>query len=201
MLQNNQEFTNQEKDAITRNVSGSKEQAPNIVLIAIESFSADFLKQFGNQQNLTPNYEALAKNSIFFTNMYATGTRTVRGMEALTLCVPPTPGNSIVRRPNNESIFSIATILKKKNYDLSFIYGGDGYFDNMNTFFGGQGFNIIDRNRGNPISDNIKTKRFAIEDNEVTFENAWGICDEDSYTQSIKYANINSKKTNLFFNL
>ena len=56
----------------------------------------------------------------------------------------------------------------------------------MNTFFGGQGFNIIDRNRGNPLSDNIKTKRFAIEDNEVTFENAWGICDEDSYTQSIK---------------
>lgn len=199
LLQNNQEFTNQEKDAITRNVSGSKEQAPNIVLIAIESFSADFLKQFGNQQNLTPNYEALAKNSIFFTNMYATGTRTVRGMEALTLCVPPTPGNSIVRRPNNESIFSIATILKKKNYDLSFIYGGDGYFDNMNTFFGGQGFNIIDRNRGNPLSDNIKTKRFAIEDNEVTFENAWGICDEDSYTQSIKYANINSKKNKPFF--
>ena len=131
--------------------------------------------------------------------MYATGTRTVRGMEALTLCVPPTPGNSIVRRPNNESIFSIATILKKKNYDLSFIYGGDGYFDNMNTFFGGQGFNIIDRNRGNPLSDNIKTKRFAIEDNEVTFENAWGICDEDSYTQSIKYANINSKKNKPFF--
>ena len=116
LLQNNQEFTNQEKDAITRNVSGSKEQAPNIVLIAIESFSADFLKQFGNQQNLTPNYEALAKNSIFFTNMYATGTRTVRGMEALTLCVPPTPGNSIVRRPNNESIFSI--VAPRKRYIL-----------------------------------------------------------------------------------
>ena len=73
------------------------------MLIAIESFSADFLKTFGNTQNLTPNYEKLAKESIFFTNLYATGTRTIRGMEALTLCVPPTPGNSIVRRPNNDN--------------------------------------------------------------------------------------------------
>ncbi len=199
LLQGNQSFVNQDFDNIARNVSGNAEQRPNIVLIAIESLSADFLKRFGNQENLTPNYEALAQNSIFFTNLYATGTRTVRGMEALTLCVPPTPGNSIVRRPDNDSLFSIATILKQKNYDLSFIYGGDGYFDNMNTFFGGQGFNIVDRNRGNPLSDDIKTKRFEISDNEVTFENAWGICDEDSYSQSLKYADRLSQKNKPFF--
>lgn len=199
LVQENDIYTNNNFDNITRRIDGKSSEKPNIILICIESFSAEFLKTFGNNQNLTPNYENLAENGIFFTNMFATGTRTVRGMEALTLCVPPTPGNSIVRRPNNENLFSIATILKKKNYDLKFIYGGDGYFDNMNAFFGGQGFTIVDRDRGNPLPENIKTKRINIEDKDITFENAWGICDEDLYKQSIKMANNEYQKKKPFF--
>ncbi|MEA1847576.1 LTA synthase family protein [Chryseobacterium sp. MHB01] len=199
LLQENQSYTSTKFDDISRATKGSKEQSPNIILIAIESFSADFLSEFGNKDNLTPNYEKLANESIFFTNLYATGTRTVRGMEALTLSVPPTPGNSIVRRPNNDNLFSVASIVKSKNYQSYFIYGGDGYFDNMNNFFGGQGFDIVDRDRGNPLSDNIKTQRFKIEDKEVSFENAWGICDEDLYRQSIKYADKSTAEHKPFF--
>ncbi len=192
-------FTNGSFDNITREIQGSQIKTPNIILVCIESFSADFLTEFGNDQNLTPNYENLAKSGIFFTNMFATGTRTVRGMEALTLCVPPTPGNSIVRRPENDGLFSVATILKKNNYNLDFIYGGDGYFDNMNTFFGGQGFTIVDRNRGNPLSEDIHAKRISIEDQDVTFENAWGICDEDIYRQALKTADAETKTGKPFF--
>lgn len=199
LLQDNQYYHSEQWDDINRATKGGIENRPNIVLIAIESFSADFLKTFGNKENLTPNYDNLANQSVFFTNLYATGTRTVRGMEALTLCVPPTPGNSIVRRPNNNQIFSIATILKQKDYYPYFIYGGDGYFDNMNNFFGGQGFDIVDRNRGNPLSDKIETHRFNIPDNEVTFENAWGVCDGDLYKQAIKYADMNSTAHKPFF--
>lgn len=199
LLQTNQQFTSNEWDAIERQTKGGNETRPNIILIAIESFSGDFLKAFGNKENLTPNYDQLAEQSIFFTNLYATGTRTVRGMEALTLSVPPTPGNSILRRPNNEHLFSIATVLKQKRYHPYFIYGGDGYFDNMNTFFGGQGFDIVDRNRGNPLSDAIATERFDIANDEVSFENAWGICDQDLYKQAIKYADKSSKADTPFF--
>ncbi|MCX8534081.1 LTA synthase family protein [Chryseobacterium luquanense] len=199
ILQENQKFTTTNYSDISRLTIGNQEQKPNIILIAIESFSADFLTEFGNKDQLTPNYDQLSKESIFFTNLYATGTRTVRGMEALTLSVPPTPGNSIVRRPNNENLFSISTIIKTKNYHPCFIYGGDGYFDNMNNFFGGQGFDIVDRDRGNPLSDQIKTSRFMIKDSEVSFENAWGICDEDLYKQSIKYADLNYKRGKPFF--
>ncbi|UZT98253.1 LTA synthase family protein [Chryseobacterium fluminis] len=199
LLQENQEYRTAAYDDISRLTTGNQEQKPNIILIAIESFSADFLTEFGNKDHLTPNYGKLSKESIFFTNLYATGTRTVRGMEALTLSVPPTPGNSIVRRPDNQDLFSVSTIIKSKDYQPYFIYGGDGYFDNMNTFFGGQGFDIVDRDRGNPLSDHIKTQRFAIPDNEVKFENAWGICDEDLYNQSIKYADINAKANKPFF--
>ncbi|MDP3442952.1 MAG: sulfatase-like hydrolase/transferase [Ignavibacteria bacterium] len=199
LLQENQTYASDKLDDIIRITKGENENRPNIILIAIESFSGDFLKAFGNKDNLTPNYDSLANQSIFFTNLYATGTRTVRGMEALTLCVPPTPGNSIVRRPDNEHLFSIATILKQKNYHPYFLYGGDGYFDNMNNFFGGQGFDIVDRDRGNPLSEQIDTHRYKIRTDEVSFENAWGICDEDLYKQAIKYADKSSNANKPFF--
>ena len=199
LLQQNQKFITNKYDDISRITQSIHEQKPNIILITIESFSGEFLKAFGNKDNITPNYDKLADESIFFTNLYATGTRTVRGMEALTLSVPPTPGNSIVRRPNNQNLFSVSTIVRAKNYQPYFIYGGDGYFDNMNNFFGGQGFDIVDRDRGNPLSDDIKTERFQIKDKEVTFENAWGICDEDLYRQSIKYADKSAKENKPFF--
>ena len=199
LLQENQKYTGLKFDDISRFTQGDQEQRPNIILIAIESFSADFLTEFGSKDHITPNYDQLSKESIFFTNLYATGTRTVRGMEALTLSVPPTPGNSIVRRPDNENLFSVSSIVQSKKYQPYFIYGGDGYFDNMNTFFGGQGFDIVDRDRGNPLPDHIKTQRFAITDQEVSFENAWGICDEDLYKQSIKYADRSAKENKPFF--
>ncbi len=201
LKQSNQTYLSNKETDLNRQVSNPGTEAhPNIILVCIESFSAEFMGAFGNTQQLTPNLDKMTEESIFFTNLYATGTRTVRGMEALTLSVPPTPGNSIVRRPHNSNLYSIATVLRQKNYNLNFIYGGDGYFDNMNTFFGGQGFNIVDRNRGNPLADNIKTQRINIEDNEVTFENAWGICDEDIYNKTLKIADANYKSGKPFFN-
>lgn len=199
LLQQNQSYLNSNWDDIYRKTHDSLEIKPNIIMVVIESFSGDFITAFGNTDHITPNFDQLANESIFFTNLYATGTRTVRGMEALMLSVPPTAGNSIVRRPNNEGLFSIATIIEEKNYHPYFIYGGDGYFDNMNSFFGNQGFDIVDRDRGNPLSDPIKTQRYKIPDDEVTFENAWGICDEDLYRQALKYADQSSTENRPFF--
>jgi len=201
ILQENQIYKSNQYDDILRQTQaqGAEELRPNIILVVIESFSGKFISAFGNKEHLTPNFDTLANNSIFFTNLYATGTRTVRGMEALTLSVPPTPGNSIVRRLNNGNLFSISTILKQKNYHSYFIYGGDGYFDNMNNFFSGQGFDIVDRDRGNILSDNLKTHRYTIPNNEVSFENAWGVCDGDLYKQSLKYADRSSSQGQRFF--
>ncbi len=200
ILQSNQKYTGTRLWDIVREVkSDSTEWQPNIVLICLESFSADFLGTFGNKKQITPYLDKLVDESIFFTNLYATGTRTVRGMEALTLCVPPTPGNSIVRRPDNQNIFSINSVLQKKNYSAYFVYGGDGYFDNMNSFFGGQGFKIIDRNRGNPLQDNIKTSRQNISNDEVQFENAWGVSDEDIYNKLLKEQDKNEAQNQKAF--
>jgi phosphoglycerol transferase MdoB-like AlkP superfamily enzyme len=199
LLQRNQVFESNEGKDIRRLTLGDSTLRPNIVLITIESFSASFSGLFGNREGLTPNFDRLAGEGVFFSNLYATGTRTVRGMEALTLCVPPTPGNSIVRRLDNDHLYSIATVLRSKDYHPYFIYGGDGYFDNMNHFFAGQGFDIVDRDRGNPLPEAVTTHRYSIPDSAVEFENAWGICDEDLYKQSIQYADQAAQAKKPFF--
>lgn len=168
--------------------STGKETRPNVIFICVESLSGDFLKTFGNENNITPTLDSLATNSLFFENLYATGTRTVRGMEAITLSIPPTPGRSIVKRENNQGLFTIGEVFKEKGYERNFFYGGDGYFDNMNTYFGSNGFNIIDRGRGFLLDGSITTTRTNIDDNEVTFENAWGVCDMDLYNKVLKEA-------------
>jgi phosphoglycerol transferase MdoB-like AlkP superfamily enzyme len=189
--------------SIHRTITDITNQEPskkNVVFILVESLSASFMKEFGNKENITPFLDSLAQKSIFFDNLYATGTRTVRGMEAMTLCIPPTPGQSIVKRPENQNLYTVSNVFKSKGYNSNFFYGGDGYFDNMNAYFGGNGFTIYDRGRGSVLSDKIKTVRNNINDDEVTFENAWGICDEDIYSKMIKVADEHYKNNKPFFN-
>lgn len=173
---------------ITREIKHpEKEKRLNIALIVVESLSAEYLGVFGNQRNLTPNLDQLSKESLFFTNMHATGTRTDRGLESITLSIPPTPGRSIVKRPKNENMFSWGFLMKERGYETKFIYSGYGYFDNMNYFFSHNGFETIDR------------KNFA--KNEISFENAWGVCDEDLFNKSIKEFDKTFKKNTPFFAL
>jgi len=160
---------------ITRLVKyNKKEKRYNVILVMVESLSAEFLGTFGNKKHLTPNLDKLIKKSLLFTNLYATGTRTVRGMEAVTLSIPPTPGRSIVKRPDNHNMYSIGFIFKKRGYENRFIYGGHGYFDNMNDFFSHNGFKIIDRT--------------DMSNDEITFSNIWGVCDEDLFNKTLKVA-------------
>lgn len=177
-----------------------EEQKPNVIFICVESLSAKYLGVFGNEENLTPDLDSLAIAGIQFSNLYATGTRTVRGMEAITLSIPPTPGRSIVKRTKNNDLFTIGEIFKQKGYTRTFFYGGDGYFDNMDKFFSGNGFDIVDRGRGLLPEGDIVTHRTNIEDSEVTFENAWGVQDEDIYKKVIKEADKAREGGKPFFN-
>ncbi len=165
--------------------SNGEEKKYNIIMITVESLSAEYLKAFGSNLNITPFLDSIAHHSLFCTNYFATGTRTVRGIEAIMLSFPPTPGSSIVRRPNNEHIFNFAYPLIQRGYTAKFIYGGYGYFDNMNYFFEHNGFQIVDRNKFN--SD------------EKTFANAWGLCDEDLMNKTLKEADNDYKSGKNFF--
>ena len=187
------------EDNILRAIKGGVEKKPNVILICVESLSANYLGIFGNKKQLTPNLDSIAQAETHFSNLYATGTRTVRGMEAITLSIPPTPGRSIVKRKHNQNLFTIGEVFKEKGYSRTFFYGGDGYFDNMDKFFSGNGFDIVDRGRGFLPSRDIVTSRKNIEDDEVTFENAWGVCDEDIFNKVLKEADKSAEQGTPFF--
>ncbi|TDP03028.1 LTA synthase family protein [Flavobacterium sp. 245] len=164
----------------------SLENHKNVVLITIESYSADFMKSYGNKQNITPFLDSLAQKSLQFTNLYAAGNRTVRGLEAVTLCLPPTAGESVVKRDDNKNKFSTGAVFKQKGYNVKFMYGGDAFFDNMQDFYSGNGYDIIDKSSFSP--------------EEITFSNVWGVCDEDMYNKAIKVMNAEAKENKPFFN-
>lgn len=155
-----------------RVVAQGPELRPNVVVVMLESMSADFMQTFGNSRQITPNLDRLTQESLFFPRAFASGTRTVRGLEALALATPPTPGNAIVRRPHNDRLFSLASVFNAKGYASLFLYGGYGYFDNMNAFFSQNGYTVIDR--------------LAVDKRQIHHENIWGIADEDLYTKALE---------------
>ena len=182
-------FLEPDKNIRRRITADKPENKANVVIVLMESMSAKYMNENlpEGQMPLTPNLEKLSKEGLYFSNTYANGTRSVRGIEALTLSVPPLPGMSIVRRPNNENLYNIGTIFKEKGYDNKWIYGGYGYFDNMNYFFGHNGFQIVDR---------------AVWDkSEVTFANAWGAADDDTYRKVIKEADKSYAAGKPFFTM
>lgn len=166
--------------------SDSAENHKNVVLITIESYSAEFMKSYGNDQNITPFLDSLSQKSLQFTNLYATGNRTVRGLEAVTLCLPPTAGESVVKRKDNKNKFSTGAIFKQKGYNVKFMYGGDAFFDNMQDFYTGNGYQIVDKSSFTP--------------GEITFSNVWGVCDEDMYNKAVKVMSAEAKENKPFFN-
>lgn len=171
-------FTNNDHEAlydIKRVIAGSgRENNLNIVMIMVESLSAEFLTTFGGKENITPFMDGWFNEGLLFTNFYAVGTRTIRGLEALTLSIPPTPGQSIVKRPDNQNLFSLGYVLQQRDYDTVFLYGGRGFFDNMNAFYSGNGYRIVDQTD------------FTKEEN--TFENAWGVSDDIIFNRALKEA-------------
>jgi phosphoglycerol transferase MdoB-like AlkP superfamily enzyme len=156
----------------------------NVVLISSESFGAEFSKLYGSARDWTPEFDRFAQRGLWFRHVYATGTRTVRGLEAISVSMPPIPTESILRRPGNEAVLTLGEVLQNQGYQTAFLYGGYGYFDNMNHFFQGNGYDVLDRT-------DLKAKpRFA---------NIWGVSDEDLFDMALGYADKHARPGRPFF--
>ena len=153
-------------------LAGAPEKRLNVVLVSIESLGSEFVGAQGSTKGLTPRLDALVPQGLFFDNVYATGNRTVRGLEALSLAVPPTPGESIVKRPGSENLFTLGGLLADKGYDPVFLYGGYGYFDNMSAYFSANGYRVVDRR--------------DIPDAKIHYQNIWGVADEDLFDRTLE---------------
>lgn len=176
LLLKGESWVGHDTHSITRHIPGaSRAPQKNVVLILEESFGSEFSKLLHPEQprDSTPAFDALAQNGLLFTHLYATGNRTVRGMEAVLTSFIPIPGQSIVKRPGSDSLFSLPSVFRSLGYQTRFIYGGYGYFDNMASFALHNGFERV-----------VDQTQFS--DHEISFTTSWGVCDEDLFNRSLR---------------
>lgn len=137
----------------------------NLVIFIQESMGSQYVGFSGGDVTITPNMEKLSHEGIAFTNLFSNGTRSIRGLAAMTSGWLPVAGEGVVKRNKSQSdFFTIASLLKPLGYKSSFIYGGEGHFDNMRSWYMGNGFDEV-----------IEEKDFA----NPSFVSTWGVSDED----------------------
>ena len=142
----------------------------NLVVVLQESLGATFVKSLGGLA-VTPELEKLKDQGWWFEQLYATGTRSVRGIEAVVAGYAPTPARSTVKLSlSQQNFYTLADGLGRQGYHTEFVYGGEAHFDNMRSFFTGNGFqNIVD-----------------IGDMKPAFVGSWGASDEDLFDKSLE---------------
>lgn len=183
------DFTDKDLPLLHMQESDFKHQQPcNIVIFLQESLGAEYVGSLGGMP-LTPEFDKLTEEGLLFTNLYCTGTRSVRGIEAVVSGFLPSPSESVVKLSNSQTgFFTLADVLKDNGYDTSFIYGGMANFDNMASFFNGNGFdNIIDE------------EDFDNDGNQYALKGTWGYSDEDLAVKANDY--FKTKGNKLFFSL
>lgn len=162
-----------------------REKPLNLVIVLEESLGATFVQSLGGLP-VTPELEKLKNQGWWFEQLYATGTRSVRGIEAVVAGYPPTPARSVVKLSlAQQNFYTLALGLGRQGYHTEFVYGGEAHFDNMRTFFTGNGFQkTVDRSDMNPV-----------------FEGSWGASDEDLFDKSLERLKLLHAGKKPFFSL
>jgi phosphoglycerol transferase MdoB-like AlkP superfamily enzyme len=163
----------EEGPSIRRRVAGDPARPRlNVVMFLEESLGSEFWGCLGRKDTLTPEMDKLAaEGGMLFTNLYASGNRTVRGFEGLLSSFPPLPGESIVKRDRSDNVETIARVLKRDGYASVFLYGGRGLFDGMRSFAVRNGYDRF-----------VEQKHFK----RPTFTTIWGVCDEDLFMRAVE---------------
>jgi phosphoglycerol transferase MdoB-like AlkP superfamily enzyme len=164
-------------------MSGDKK---NLVIILQESLGARFVGELGGL-GITPEFDRLYQQGWGFDHLYATGIRSVRGIEAVTTGFIPSPSRSVVKLSKSQhGFYSLADTLAQEGYETQFIYGGESHFDNMKSFFLGNGFNnIVDIN----------------DFEHPEFISSWGVSDEDLFIKADHELSTLNQTSAPFFSL
>lgn len=129
---------------------------PNILIILMESFSANAVGAVGGDSVTTPNLNRLSREGVLFTNMYANSFRTDRGIVSVLNGYLAQPTTSIMKYPaKSQTLPSIAKSLTNEGYIANMLYGGDINFTNMQSYFFGSGYSRITADRDFPITSRL----------------------------------------------
>lgn len=164
-------FTNPKLPTFHFQQAAVKRDKPlNLVIVLEESLGATFVESLGGLP-VTPELEKLKNEGWWFEQLYATGTRSIRGIEAVVAGFPPTPARSVVKLSlAQKDFYTLAEGLAQQGYHTEFVYGGEAHFDNMRSFFTGNGFRrVVDIREMHPA-----------------FTGSWGASDEDLFDKSLE---------------
>ena len=181
------QFNSKDLPTLHRQEAAIKREKPlNLVIVLEESLGATFVESLGGLP-VTPELEKLKNEGWWFEQLYATGTRSVRGIEAVVAGYPPTPARSVVKLSlAQRNFYTLALGLSREGYNTEFVYGGEAHFDNMRGFFTGNGFQrVVDRS-------DIK---------KPVFEGSWGASDEDLFNKSLERLKQLHSEDKPFFSL
>jgi phosphoglycerol transferase MdoB-like AlkP superfamily enzyme len=179
-------FTSAELPTLHRQHAAYRRDRPlNLVIVLEESLGATFVQSLGGLP-VTPELEKLKTEGWWFDQLYATGTRSVRGIEAVIAGYAPTPARSVVKLSlAQHNFYTLALGLGRQGYQTEFVYGGEAHFDNMRGFFTGNGFkNVVDRRDMRP-----------------RFVGSWGASDEDLFDKSLERLKVLHGQGKPFFSL
>lgn len=158
----------------------------NLIVVVEESLGADFSGRLGGQ-GLTPELDRWSERGIWFERLYATGTRSARGLEAIVAGFPPSPAPAILKREGARSGFAtLASVLRVSGFRSRFIYGGGAHFDNMRGFFLGNGFDAVIERRDYPAPRHASS---------------WGVSDEDLFERALVETDAAFSRGEPFFHL
>ena len=121
-----------------------KDDNPNVLIIILESFTANIIEPLGGVKDVTPNFTGISKNGVFFDNFYASGDRSDKGIVAILSGYPAQPTSSIIKFTNKaEKLPHLSKMLEKDGYSTGFYYGGEINFANMNSYFVSGGYDTL----------------------------------------------------------
>ena len=157
---------------------------PNVVLIMMESMSSNFMKRFGQSQNLTPFLDSLYACSLSFPNFYSAGIHTNHGLYATLYSFPAMMKRNLMKGSVIPHYSGLPTVLKENGYHNLFFMTHEGQYDNMNAFFRTNGFDEV----------------FAQEDYpSEKVVNSFGVQDDFLYDYAIPVLNRTADEGQPFF--
>lgn len=150
---------------------GQLPQVRNVVVILMESMAGRYIGAMGNQDGITPYFDALAKEGLLFQRVFSNGTHTHQGMFATMACFPNLPAfEYLMRMPEGSHQFSgLPQLLSARGYDDVYVYNGSFAWDNQSGFFANQGMrNFVGRD------DFV---------DPVFIDPTWGVSDQDMFSR------------------
>jgi phosphoglycerol transferase MdoB-like AlkP superfamily enzyme len=148
---------------------------PNIILFILESFTADVIEPLGGRAGITPNLNKLCEEGVLFTNFYASGDRTDKGLISVLSAYPAQPLTSIIKNPaKTQRLPYLNHYMIDLGYKTSFVYGGDIDFANFRSYLTNSRFDHITADEDFPHE--LNQSKWGVHDH-IVFQRALQECD------------------------